>query len=313
MTDWQWWQDRLAGKPVQANPDSPHPGFFRQSHKAFYGARKTFTPVAYYPDPQTGQLRCRIGDAEVDDLLARRTWNHVNAHPVTEEAYREVAEKGGMWPDEHELVPMGKAAHVPIDETPIPLGHNRPPADLSYEGLHAAIEDLARDAQQRLDGPPIANQDEADKIANVADRLAELWKQADEQRKLEKKPHDEAATAVQKKWAPLLLAAETYRNLKYKLLTPWLKKLEEQAKEAATEAAAAGAPAEKTRPRAGTRGRAMSLKTAKRAEITDQDACYQFFKDSPDIKATLQDLANRAVRVGVTVPGTKVLEESQTV
>lgn len=317
MNVWAWWQAKLAGEPVQANPDSPHAGFYRQSHKAFFGARKTFTPVAYYPDPQTGQLRCRIGNAEVDDLLARRTWNHVNAHPVSEEEYREVAERGGKWRDEHDLVPMGRAA-IPIDETPVPLGHNKPPVEDSLESLQADIEDLAADANRRIDGPPIKTQEEADQIANLADRLSELWKKADELRKAEKRPHDEAAAAIQKKWAPLLIAAEAYKNLKYKLLTPWLRRLEEAQKQEAEAAAAAGAPiaapeVAARRPRAGTRGRAMSLKTNKRAEITDYKACLEFFAESPDMRATVQDLANRAVRAGMKVPGVNVVEESSAV
>jgi hypothetical protein len=314
-SDWSWWQAKLAGQPMQANPDLPHAGFYRQSHKAFYGARKTYTPVAYYPDPETGRLRCRIGDAEVDDVLAMQTWDHVNEHPVTEEAYRLVAEQGGMWPDEHPLVPMRKEVQAPIDSKPVALGHNKPPAEDSFESLQADIEDLAADANRRIDGPPIKTQDDADQIANLADRLSELWKKADELRKAEKRPHDEAAMLVQRKWAPLLLAAEAYKNLKYKLLTPWLHKLTLQAKQEAEEAAAAGAPipVEKPRPRVGTRGRAMSLKSSKRAEITDYQACLAFFAESPDIKTTVQDLANRAVRGGITVPGTKVVEEEKTV
>jgi hypothetical protein len=51
----------------------------------------------------------------------------------------------------------------------------------------------------------------------------------------------------------------------------------------------------------------------KRAEITDYAACLEFFKDSPDVKATVQDLANRAVRAGISVPGTKVIEEQTAV
>jgi hypothetical protein len=297
---WSWWQAKLAGKPVEANPDSPHAGFFRQSHKAFYGARKTFLPVAYWPD-ENGQLRCRIGDRDVNETVGMQAWNWVHDHPVTEAAYRAVAERGELWPDEHELVSLR-------------TGDNLPPEEDTFEGLKERIDDLAREANKRIEGAPIKDQAEADQIANLTDRLAELWKKADELRKTEKKPHDQAAIAVQKKWAPLLIAAEAYKNLKYALLTPWLKKLEDiQKREAATAAAAGTPPAETARPRAGTRGRAMSLKTAKRAEITDQDACYQFFKDSPDIKATLQDLANRAVRAGVSVPGAKVLEETQAV
>ena len=57
----------------------------------------------------------------------------------------------------------------------------------------------------------------------------------------------------------------------------------------------------------------MSLKTFKTAEITDYDLCLKFFKDSQDIRATLQDLANKAVRAGVIVPGAKLIEEQRTV
>jgi hypothetical protein len=57
----------------------------------------------------------------------------------------------------------------------------------------------------------------------------------------------------------------------------------------------------------------MSLKTVKRAEITDYKVCLEFFADSPDVKATVQDCANRAVRAGITVPGIKVVEEEKAV
>lgn len=301
MSDWQWWQDKLAGKPVQANPDLPQWGFYRQSYKAFYGARKTFTPVAYYPDANTGEMRCRIGDEDIsgDSIRATRMWNHVHNNPVTFEAFNDVAEKGELWPDEHELVRMAS--------------DNQPPEDNSFEGLRDAIEDLAHEAERRIEGPPIADQNEADKIANLTDRLSELWKKADEARKEEKRPFDLGAQAVQKRWAPVMLLAETYKNLKYKLLTPWLKRLDDERKKEAEAAAAAGAPIEMKRPRAGTRGRAMSLKSLKRAEIYDYEKCLAYFAESPDVKATVQDLANRAVRAGITVPGAKVLEETQAV
>jgi hypothetical protein len=299
MTDWDWWQRKLAGEPVEMNPDTPHAGFYRKPHKEEYGARRTFQPVAYWRGLD-GRLCCRIGDTDVTPERGEELWSMVGNHPVTEEAYRLVAEDGGLWPDEHELVPMGD---------------NLPPEDTSFEGLRDAIEPLARDAEKRIEGPPIADQDEADQIANLADRLAELWKQADEARKTEKRPFDQEAERVQKRWLPLLRLAEAYKNLKYKLLTPWLNKKTEEAKKQAEAAAAAGqsAAAEPRRPRVGTRGRAMTLKTLKRAEITDYVACLEFFKDSPDVKATVQDLANRAVRTGISVPGTTVLEEQTAV
>jgi len=300
---WQWWRDQLSGASGPAldmNESNPHAGFYRQPRKAYYGARKTYLPVAYWPG-ENGDLNCRIGDEDVTPEKGRDTWVSVGRHPVTEEAYRAVAERGEPWPDEHELVPMGD---------------NLPPEDNSFEGLRDAIEPLADEASKRIKGPPVQNQNEADRLANLGDELSRLWKLADEQRKIEQKPHDQGLLAVREKWRPLLAAAEIYRDLKKKLVTPWLDKETARLKAEAEAAAAAGAPpqvSDTRRPRAGTRGRAMTLKSQKRAEIVDYAVCLDFFKDSPDVKATVQDLANRAVRSGVAVPGTRTIEESQAV
>jgi hypothetical protein len=301
MTEWEWqyWHDRLHGKPVQMSPSHPQAGFYREPRKERYGVRRTFRPVAYWPDGD-GQLRCRIGDEDVTPQRALELWTRVGQHPVTEDAYRQVAQHGGLWPDEHQLVAMGD---------------NLPPDDDSYEGLRDAIEPLAEEASKRLDGPPIADQNEADRIANLADRLAELAKKAEEGRREERKPHDSALKTIQAKWVPVIDLAETYKNLKYKLLTPWLQRQTEAQRKEAEAAAAGGEPAaaDAPRPRAGTRGRAQTLKSTKKARIDDYAQCLKFFEDSDDIKACVQMLANRAVRSGITVPGATVIEESKAV
>jgi hypothetical protein len=310
LNPWAYWQSKLEGLPVQMHPDDPQAGFYRQPYKRYYGARKTFTPVAYYwatkEDEQGNQieplrLRCRLGDKDVSETAGMRLWASVGNHPVTQEAYRGVAERDEPWPDEHELVPM--------------VGDNLPPDDDSFEGLSDAVEDLAAEALARIEGPAIADQDEADRIANLADRLAELWSKADAARRGERREHDEALKAIQLRWSPLLTKAESYKNLKYKLLTPWLLKLQTAQQQEAEAAAAAGAPAaaEPRRPRAGTRGRAQTLKSQKRAEIIDFDACLAFFKESEDLRGTVQMLANRAVRAGATVPGTRIIEDQKAV
>jgi len=296
---WHYWQSRIEGIPMQMNPSHPQAGFYRMPRKEYYGARRTFKPVAYWPED--GVLKCRIGDENVSPEKGQGIWERVGNHPVTEEAYRQVAQFDGLWPDEHELVPM--------------QGDNMPPEDDSFEGLTERIEDLAREANARLDGPAIKDQDEADRIANLADALAELCGKAEERRKEERRPFDEGMKEVQKRWAPVLLKAESYKNLKYKLLTPWLQALDKERAKATEAAAAAGAPSagEPRRPRAGTRGRAMTLKSQKRAEIIDYSACLAFFRDSDDVRGTVQMLANRAVRTGIAVPGTQVVEEEKAV
>src|SRR5262245_52131842 len=270
---WAWWQAKLAGLEPGNPVNEPQCGFYRKAEKERYGARRTFVPVAYYPG-EGGQIRCRIGEEDVgpDSKKFLETWPRVLDQPVTEEAFRTVAENGGLWPDEHELVDM--------------RGHNRPPEDVSFEGLRDAIDPLSKDACIRLTQGPVQSQDEADRIANLADRLSELAKQAEDIRKEERKPHDEALKEIQKRWTPLILAVEVYKRLKYELLTPWLKREEARQKEEAEAAAAAGEPAaaETRRPRAGTRGRAQTLKATKKAQIDDYAVCLDFFKDSEDIR-----------------------------
>lgn len=298
---WNYWRQALAGNQQSFHEGNPQPGFYRWPQKPGYGARKVFTPVAYWPDAD-GTICCRIGDEDVDPHRGADIWVNVATHPVTEVAYRSVAENGQLWPDEPETVPISAPAYGAI-------GHNRPPPDDSFETLQEEIDRVSEEGKRLLAGDPITEQFQADLVANVADRLQELSKRANEQRSIERKPYDQAAHAVQLKWAPLLLAADVYKNLKYKLLTPW----EIQKRRAAEEAKRAGETPPVDRSGAGTRGRRMALKNTKRAEITDYDACLAHFADAPDIKATVQDLANRAVRAGMQVPGAKLVEEEKVV
>src|SRR5215510_10767774 len=107
MADWEWqyWHDRLNGVPAMQYPNEPQAGFYREPRREFYGARKTFRPVAYWPG-ENGTLHCRLGDEDVTPQRALELWTRCGHHPVTEAAYREVAQRNGLWPDEHELVPM---------------------------------------------------------------------------------------------------------------------------------------------------------------------------------------------------------------
>jgi len=297
---WQWWQDRLAGRPTQIDPSTPRAGFYRMSSKAVYGARKTFKPVAYWPNGN-GSLNCRVGDENISFQRGEELWPYVANNPVSEDAYRKVAEGNEAWPDEHLLVPMGD---------------NLPPADDSWEGLRDAVIPLAEDAERRLKGGPVEDQDEADRYGNLADRLQELAKLIKAAKDAERKPHDEALVTIQKRWAPLELMSESYKNLKYKLLQPWASQEDARKRAEAEAAVAAGepvSPESARRTRVGTRGRAMTLRKTKHAEITDYAMCLAHFAQSEDVKSLIQTLANRAVRAGFEVPGAKLIEEEKLV
>lgn len=100
------------------------------------------------------------------------------------------------------------------------------------------IDDLMLEARNYLDGEPIANEQQAEAVSSILNRARRVSKDADEARKAEKKPHDDAAKAVQQKWNPIIdranLAAETAK----KALTPWLEKIEAKQREEAEKAAA---------------------------------------------------------------------------
>lgn len=127
------------------------------------------------------------------------------------------------------------ANHKPLEGVTAPMGHNAPPDPFEAFALH--IDDLFEQAEQFLDGEGIQTDAQAEDVSRILNMLRKAEKDADEARKAEKKPHDDAAKAVQAKWSPLLgkakLAAETAKRA----LAPFLQ-AKEDAQRAAAEAAA---------------------------------------------------------------------------
>lgn len=97
---------------------------------------------------------------------------------------------------------------------PATIGHNQPPDP--FEAFKLDLESLYDEAGNFLDGQPIENQQQADDISALVNRLRKSIGGADEARKEEKRPHDEAAQAVQDKWIPTInrarLALTTAKN-----------------------------------------------------------------------------------------------------
>lgn len=98
------------------------------------------------------------------------------------------------------------------------------PAELFGE----EIADLLLEARNYLDGEPIANETQAEAVSSLLNRLRRVSKDADEARKVEKKPHDDAAKAVQQKWTPIISKAELAASIAKQALAPWLLKVEEE-------------------------------------------------------------------------------------
>jgi hypothetical protein len=115
---------------------------------------------------------------------------------------------------------------------PATIGHNRPDP---FVLLSESIDDLLLEADNQLDGKGIENEEQEAAVASIFTRLRREAKAADDQRKIEKKPHDDAAKAVQAKWTPLLTRAQTALRAAETALASFLVKKEE-AQRAAAEA-----------------------------------------------------------------------------
>lgn len=303
---YDFWRRRMAGEVVPIHDGEPQAGFYKLRTRD-----GDWQPVAYWFGKE-GELRCRIGGKDINEQTASERWPWASKTPIPHEVYKAVV-AGEPWPDQHEGVTRDRA------------NSDAAPDDDSYEGLKDRIEDLARDAQALIEAGPAHDQNAADRASDLANRLAELQKQADAARITEKKPHDEAAAAVQAKWKPLLGTADIYRRIKEAVITPFLvgeekkrRLAEAAARRAAEEAAKAGEPIPEptaqraTAPKAGSGGRrSVALRTVKVVTITDRAALLAFFAENPLITEALQRMAERATAAGVTVPGVTVTEDQR--
>lgn len=223
------------------------------------------------------------------------------------------------------------------------IGHNAGPPLDPFAAISAEILDLFELAESALTGEPIATQEQADQIEQLADDCLKAWQAAEAARKEEKRPHDEAAKAVQAKWTPLTEKADLAKKTALKALTPWKLELQRQKDESAAKARAeAEALAEAARKAAQEAAASADLsaraeaevllkeadkatKTANRidraptglrtywhAEIADRRAALNhYLKNAPDeFVATIQRLADQDVRAGVrNIPGINAIEE----
>jgi hypothetical protein len=281
---------RLDGQDVQPQARAPEAGFYRRRSHAFPG----WIAVAIWPTddgqmqgleiPPTGGAPHAVLDPEELIALFGMCWDN----PVAEDVWRAVTERGEAWPDDPpEPKPATNLSADPLEE-------------ILYQ-LRGEEEELGRFLAQ-----PIDSQDKADRAANWSGRLDELEKKADELRRQEKKPHDDAAKRVQERWRPVCELADQLKRKVKSALTPWLAREEKRRAEERQLAMHAGrdVPAAK-KGKAGTVGRAVSLTTIKTAVIDDYHALATYLIDqgNVDLRDSLQQIANKLARAGATAPG----------
>jgi hypothetical protein len=100
-----------------------------------------------------------------------------------------------------EFNPMATRA---IETAEFPKDHNQPANDNVEPEVFTEINDLFDEAKNFADGEPIADEATAAAITKLYDGLHAAGKRADELRVAEKKPHDDAAAAVQARYNPFI-------------------------------------------------------------------------------------------------------------
>ena len=125
-------------------------------------------------------------------------------------------------------------------EPPAGIGHNRPPLTEVVKEHRARSESLIAAVNAWKTGVPvIETEEQASKAQDLIDQLRAEWAKLDGVRTEERRPHLEAAQAVQDAFKPLLDAVEICGRLMKPLRDKWLLLVEERQRKRAAEAAEA--------------------------------------------------------------------------
>lgn len=156
---------------------------------------------------------------------------------------------------------------------------NNPPA---FEAHSLHVEELFALVSDTTAAGVVTNDDQEAALDELMDDLRTAKKGADAERAAEKKPHDDAAKAVQAKWKPLIERCDMGLEAIKSLLTPY-----RAAKQRAAEAAAAEA-----------RREAEARTAAAQAALRQSDDLEARFAAEADLKQAtrLQAVANRTDR-----------------
>ena len=264
---WGWWEQALEspksiGKTLGVNVDSPEQGYYRTR----FGRDKPWLPVAIWRNEEGEWIALR--DGKKTDAL--EVWSFCCRNPVSHEAY-ERALAGDGWADDEPTVSSM-------------MGHN---VGSDREALADQIESARQGAEAYRD---ITSEEEAGKAQSLRARMNELAGQADKTREKLKKPHFEAAKAVDAEWMPLVKDAKSVADFLRKSIeafkTAQLTALRE-AELARSKLDVAATPEPLPVPETtikGGYGRAASVGVELVVTaITDQDALYQYMRASPEI------------------------------
>lgn len=168
------------------------------------------------------------------------------------------------------------------------IGGNAPPSP--FDEAEKAVNDAYEEAALWLDGAEVADQDTADGLSNLLAVVRAAEKMADAARVEEKRPHDEAAKAVQAKYKPLLDKAKRAADGCKTALAKWLAKVEAE-KRAAAEAAHAEAAAKRREAEA-------AIRASDAANLAEREAAEAKLKEAKKAEAKAAATARDTAKAG---------------
>jgi hypothetical protein len=335
IDQYDFWRRRIKGEELAGDLNEPQAGFYRNRSDA----------VAYWFDKE-GQLRCRVNDVTlaVDAHGVLETWPFASKRPVTHEAYKAKLATGN-WPSESKAV----SEDIVIARTDPNantfeglqrrIGLLKAAAEAMVQAGGAKTEDVsdaAADIADRLsklcaaadNARKVEKQPHLDACRDVDDKwraviaAAEFYKRVkavvcEPFLKAQKAEQDKAIAEARRKAEEARLAAEEAALKAAQVAhgsnapNELVEQAAADAKALAEAAAANAAHVAAQTVTAGTRGRSIGLRKNTVVIIEDREKVLAFFHDREEITALLQTMAEKAIKAGIAVPGTKVDKEEK--
>jgi hypothetical protein len=301
---------RMSGGRPQWTGDNPQSGLFRH----FSGE-----PARIQRDKATGEMVAFLGSEAVDPVWL---WPSVAERCVSKADYLARVDSGA-WPGEH---PVTQEPAADLHGQP---GHNSGATVSEFDQLREDAETRLQDAEKLLfsvgDAVKPGDEATASKLKDEATFIDSKLKPLEALRKAEKKPHDDAASAVQAKFKPILDKLDAAKRKLLMRVDAWTraedkrrrdehakavaeanrKAAELQVANKAAEPVVVEAPPPPAPIKIGTIGDKRGVRKIKmRADITDWAAAISdpLVAEDPAVRAAAQKIADKLADINATKP-----------
>ncbi len=324
---WAWWQAALEGNIGPMHEGQPEQGYYRTRFKG-----GQWEPVAiWFENDQWNAMR---GDRMVD---AADAWNFCRTNPVTYEAYQKAIEGAG-WDDEPPAPAIGH--NLPADpfealtleyqaekeqaeafmKTPITTQDQADKAAIwskrlatiakKATDLHKVEKQPSLDEGRRIDDKWRGLKEEPAEVSKKLKRHMDAYLQ--EQARIERERQEAARREEERLRREAAEAARKAAEADQQSEAERQAAIE-RARQLEQEAAAKAKEAEAKNASAGRTGARVALRTFVSARVNDYQAAATalVLMKHPDILAIIDQLANRAIKAGQSLPGVERIEEQR--